>query len=107
MINRDSVDHPSHYKQENKKECIDEMVEKFGLKYTCVFCLMNAYKYLYRAGFKQNNSEEQDLEKAKWYINWVHSRPIYKEEDNNFESLYSEVLKMFLERKKEDERDEE
>ena len=69
-----NVDHPSHYNQPGKKECIDEMVEKFGLEVVASFCLMNAYKYLYRAGEKVDNPKEQDIAKAKWYFDWVYKQ---------------------------------
>lgn len=69
-----NVDHPNHYNIEGRKECIDEMVEQFGLEAVVSFCLMNAYKYLYRAGEKEGNSKEQDIEKAKWYFNWINKQ---------------------------------
>ena len=65
------VDHPSHYNAEGRKECIVEMEEKYGFVATATFCLLSAYKYLYRAGEKEGNSEAQDVAKAKWYFEWV------------------------------------
>ena len=62
------VNHPSHYNQPNRKECIEEMRDKFGDEVVAVFCLTNAYKYLYRAGEKEGNSKGQDIAKAKWYF---------------------------------------
>lgn len=67
----EKVNHPKHYNQPGKKECIDEMVELFGLQATLDFCWLNCYKYLYRAGEKEGNSKEQDIEKAKWYFKWA------------------------------------
>lgn len=67
----EQVNHPSHYKKEGRKECIEEMIELYGRNATAIFCLTNAYKYLYRAGEKENNSEQQDVEKARWYFNYV------------------------------------
>lgn len=69
MSNWEVVNHPSHYNLPGKKECIVEMEEKYGTGPTIIFCLMNAYKYLYRAGNK--GDAEEDLEKARWYFNWV------------------------------------
>ena len=66
-----NVNHPSHYNKSGRKECILEMREKYGVFFTSVFCLLNTYKYLYRAGEKECNSKEQDLGKALWYYNWV------------------------------------
>lgn len=63
----ENVNHPSHYNQPGKKECIVEMREQFGDVATYWFCRLNAYKYRYRAGNKEGNSSEQDIAKAEWY----------------------------------------
>ena len=63
----EQVNHPSHY-QKNGKECIDCMIDEFGIKAVIDFCMCNAYKYRWRAGLKEGNSKEQDLAKAQWYI---------------------------------------
>lgn len=60
----DNVNHPIHYCKPGRKECIDEMLELFGMEATRHFCLLNRYKYLYRFDMK-NGSE--DLKKAAWY----------------------------------------
>lgn len=65
------VNHPVHYSKPGRKECIVEMRESYGSYITAIFCLTNAYKYLYRAGEKANNPEKQDLDKAKWYFNYA------------------------------------
>ena len=65
------INHPPHYLKGDRKECIVEMEEKYGAEMTAVFCLMNAYKYLYRAGEKDGNSEMQDNLKAKWYFDYA------------------------------------
>lgn len=67
----DQINHPSHYQKEGRKECIVEMQERFGAYVTAIFCLTNAYKYLYRAGLKDNNSFDQDIQKARWYHNYA------------------------------------
>lgn len=72
------VNHPNHYKQEGRKECIVEMQDKFGSYLTIIFCLTNSYKYLYRAGNKEGNSEEQDIAKARWYYDYAMS--LYKDD---------------------------
>lgn len=65
--NKDSsnVDHPSHYNANGAMECIDEMVLIFGKEATMHFCLLNAWKYRYRANAKNG---QEDLDKANWYI---------------------------------------
>lgn len=64
--NKEMVNHPDHYKQ-GGKECIEVMVEEFGVDSVLAFCQLNAFKYRWRAGKKDGNSKEQDLAKAKWY----------------------------------------
>lgn len=60
----DNVNHPSHYNLPNRKECIIEMEEKFGVEAVVTFCTLNAYKYRYRHELK---GEDADLKKAEWY----------------------------------------
>lgn len=61
--------HPSYYNKEGRKECIDEMVDIFGLYNTIQWALMTCYKYRYRLGAKDN--EEMELAKIQWYENWI------------------------------------
>lgn len=68
QVNEKLVNHPNHYNKEGRKECWDEMEELFGPRDTIVFCVLNAYKYMYRAGTKVGNSELQDDAKAKVYL---------------------------------------
>lgn len=65
-----NVDHPSHYNQPGKQECIVEMRESFGDLAVYWFCKLNAFKYNYRSGNKEGNSAEQDTAKAIWYNNY-------------------------------------
>ena len=65
------VNHPSHYQQAGRKECIVEMLENYGAETTAIFCLTNAYKYLYREGEKEYNPKEQDRRKAQWYFEYA------------------------------------
>jgi hypothetical protein len=58
------VSHPSHYCT-GKFECIDVMLEVFGVEKVKAFCQLNAFKYLYRSDRK--NSIE-DIQKAEWYL---------------------------------------
>lgn len=59
-----------YYTKAKHKECIVEMREKYGDYAVYCFCRCNAYKYLYRAGLKENNPALQDWSKAQWYINY-------------------------------------
>lgn len=67
---KEQVNHPAHY-QKNGKECIEVMEEEFGPKAVYWFCMLNSFKYCWRAGEKDGNSTEQDLAKAKWYTNYA------------------------------------
>lgn len=63
---KSTVDHPKYYLREGAIECIDEMELVFGPEATANFCLLNCWKYRYRAGLKNNGYE--DLEKSDWYM---------------------------------------
>ena len=87
------VNHPSHY-QKGGKECITAMREKYGDDAVLVFCVLNTFKYEWRAGKKDGNSYDQDMEKAKWYRNYAEQLlkdindgieltvPVFTEEDD-------------------------
>ena len=61
-----NVNHPKHYNIEGRKECIEEMIDIFGVQDVMVFCKLNAYKYRYRHELKNGR---EDLDKAAWYMN--------------------------------------
>lgn len=65
------IDHPKHYNQEGRMECIQEMELMFGKMEVETFCRLNAYKYFYRAGTKDGEAKEKDLAKAQWYLNYA------------------------------------
>lgn len=62
-----AVSHPPHYAG-GKYECIEVMREVFGEDATKHFCLLNAFKYLWRCG-KKHDSPDEDINKAIWYLN--------------------------------------
>lgn len=66
----EKINHPNHYNIKGKRECIEAMREDYGEYVTAVFCLTNAYKYLYRAGTKNGESLKDDISKAKWYFEY-------------------------------------
>ena len=68
-MKKEMVDHPSHYQQDGRKECIIEMEEIFGVNNVAIWSYMTAYKYLYRMGNK--GDAEEDLSKAMWYFKYV------------------------------------
>ena len=61
----DKINHPKHYVT-GKYECIDVMEDVFGAEELKTFCVMNAFKYIYR--HKQKGGAE-DIKKAVWYLN--------------------------------------
>lgn len=71
MIMSEQVNHPSHYSQNGRRECIEEMRIMFGDEAVRQWCILTAYKYRYRAGNKEGNSAEQDNNKAEWYLNYA------------------------------------
>ena len=61
---QEKVNHPSHYGgKDNPYEAI-KVIDAWNLD----FCLGNVVKYVSRSGKKDNNSKEQDLKKALWYL---------------------------------------
>lgn len=55
---------PTHY---NGTQTLDRMIAVFGVDAVISFCEINAFKYRMRAGKKDGNPIEQDIEKALWY----------------------------------------
>lgn len=55
---------PNHYKS-CSIECIDAMILAFGVEAVAEFCIINAFKYIWR--YKDKNGLE-DLNKAEYYI---------------------------------------
>lgn len=62
----DNVNHPQHYT--GSIECIDAMLQQFGKEQVKSFCLLNAFKYLFRCN-KKHNTPIEDVKKAIWYLN--------------------------------------
>lgn len=64
-MKKDMINSPAHYSQ-GSVECIDAMVSAFGIEGTKAFCKINAFKYLWRLGRK--DEEKQEIGKIKWYL---------------------------------------
>ena len=65
MKNKETVNHPAHYLKDSGHEVIDVILSR-----KLNFPLGNAIKYIARAGRKNPNKIIEDLEKAKFYINY-------------------------------------
>lgn len=61
----EEINHPDRYKS-GKYECIDVMQDVFGTDAVEYFCILNAFKYVWR-NEKKNGIE--DIKKAVWYLN--------------------------------------
>jgi hypothetical protein len=61
---QNNVNHPTHYNQQSI-EVIDMMLAIYGREAVINFCLLNAFKYRMRAGYKGDIA--QDIQKALWY----------------------------------------
>lgn len=62
---KEMVNHPSHYCQ-GDMECIEGLIGAFGRKEVATFCKINAMKYIWRLGHKDD--EAQEIGKIKWYL---------------------------------------
>lgn len=100
-INSDMVNHPSHYNLPDRKECIDEMIDIYGLKDVAKWCEITACKYEYRAGHK--GSVAEDMSKAEWYMDKAHElkskrkwkifdKIVYKFMPMFFKGLYTWII---------------
>lgn len=92
-IDSDMVNHPSHYNLPDRKECIDEMIDIYGLDDVAKWCEITAYKYKYRAGHK--GSVVEDMGKAAWYT--IKARELKsKRRWEIFGKLVNKFMPMFL-----------
>lgn len=64
----DTVNHPSHYTSGCGFECIEMMEMVFGKEAVIDYCVVNAFKYIWR--HKQKNGTE-DIAKAEWYLKYA------------------------------------
>ena len=64
----DTVNHPAHYTTGCGFECIEMMEMVFGKEAVIDYCVVNAFKYIWR--HKQKNGTE-DIAKAEWYLKYA------------------------------------
>ena len=62
---KDEINHPDRYAG-GKFECIDVMADVFGEEAVKHFCLLNAFKYIWR---QEKKGGVYDCKKAVWYLN--------------------------------------
>lgn len=75
-MEKDTVNHPEHYKRDNLPECkdlISAILEGYStfLSEEEIFWLGNVIKYIYRAPLK---NKREDLKKALKYLEWLVQR---------------------------------
>ena len=64
----EEINHPPRYKH-GEYECIDVMLDVFGTEATQAFCLLSAFKYVWRKDYKGGIN---DIRKAMWYLDkWL------------------------------------
>lgn len=80
---KEQVDHPAHYNSGNI-ECIDAMLSAKGIIKTLAFCELSVFKYNWRQGLKDN--ESQEINKQIWY-NQKQNDLLYHYFTNNPEAL--------------------
>ena len=64
----DTVNHPAHYTTGCGFECIEMMEIVFGKEAVIDYCVVNAFKFIWR--HKQKNGTE-DIAKAEWYLKYT------------------------------------
>ena len=86
--------HPAHY-TECSLECIDVMLAVFGRKAVTDFCILNAFKYMWR--YEHKNGLE-DLQKAERYLAMATTFQMGdKEQENRIINMKAE-LKILMRR---------
>ena len=61
----EQINHPDRYAG-GKFECIDVMIDVFGEEAVKHFCLLNAFKYIWR---QEKKGGVEDVKKAVWFLN--------------------------------------
>ena len=67
----ETVNHPTHYTSGCGFECIEMMEMVFGKEAVFDYCILNAFKYIWRHKAKGGT---EDIAKAEWYLE--HSRTL-------------------------------
>lgn len=66
MADVEEINHPTRYAG-SKYECIEVMADVFGIEAVKSFCLLNAFKYLWRS---ERKNGVEDIRKAIWYLDY-------------------------------------
>lgn len=68
-MKKEMVHHPKHYGGEDNPCETIKVIKSIGGLHD--FCIGNALKYIMRAGKKDQSKTLEDLEKAKWYLEYL------------------------------------
>jgi len=90
----DNVNHPAHY-TECSLECIDVMLAVFGRRAVTDFCILNAFKYMWR--YEHKNGLE-DLQKAERYLAMAGNFQMADKEQENRIINMKAVLEVLMRR---------
>lgn len=95
-INSEMVNHPSHYNLPNRKECIDEMIDIYGLKDVAKWCEITAYRCKYHARHASSFTNfVQGMHEAAWYTDKARELKS-KRRWKNFCKIADRYLPMFI-----------
>jgi len=65
----DMVNSPAHYLQkEGDIECIDAMIQVFGIEAVEQYARINSFKYVWRHRYKHPEDPKIDRAKGLWYF---------------------------------------
>jgi hypothetical protein len=74
MAEQEAVHHPSHFGgEDNPYETIKVLFHTLTSEEFLGFIKGNVLKYTMRAGKKEGQTIQQDLEKAEWYLNYLNT----------------------------------
>lgn len=75
--------HPSHYAESCSIECLDAMLISFGYRYFIMYCIITAYKHLWR--HKAKDSEASNFKKGFHYLDIAETYLLsYEQNDPHF-----------------------
>lgn len=81
---------PDHYNSQCSLECIDAMIMAFGPDHVYKWCVITAWKYMWRY---RNKNGVQDIEKARWYIDKAMELGFDEQEVYNLEYVLEKIEK--------------
>ena len=81
---------PDHYNSQCSLECIDAMIMAFGPDNVYKYCVITAWKYMWRY---RNKNGVEDIGKARWYIEKAKELGFDEPEVYNLEYVLEKIEK--------------